>query len=115
MNKDSGERDYSIDDLADMLTTQILQEQFLSKESIRPKVVAFIRAFVNLKNIPKDYNGYVSKSQNAKRLRALEKERAEHHYWRQLVRVLDPDNIDKHYQQCAKMLIAKGFKEDDNQ
>lgn len=109
MEQGKGARDYSIDDLADMLTNQILHEQFLSRESVRPKVAAFIRAFVNLKNIPKNYNAYASKTKTAKRLRAVEKEHEEAVYWKNIVRLLDPDNMDKHYEGCTKMLIVKGF------
>ena len=29
-----------------------------SKENLSPKVEAFIKAFVNLKNVPKNYNAY---------------------------------------------------------
>lgn len=101
--------DYTIDELADLLTSQILQEQFISKESIRPKVKAFIKAFVNLKNMPQNYNKLVSKTKDANRLRAVEKEHEEAVYWKNLVRLIDPDNMQTHYENCKKTLINKGF------
>lgn len=109
-----GATDYTIEELSEMLVDQILKEQFLSKENLRPKIAAFIKAFVNLKNIPKNYNKYESKSKRAARVRTIEKETAEKKFWLNLVRILDPDNMNKYYKQQDAMLVAKGFKDIDN-
>lgn len=103
--------DYTVAELADMLTEQILGEQFLSKEKISPKVEAFIKAFVNLKNVPKNYNAYESKSAQARRLRAIEQKGYEIKFWREIVKELAPNDIDKYYKQHQAMLVSKGFKE----
>lgn len=106
-----GATDYTIEELSEMLVDQILKEQFLSKENLRPKIAAFIKAFVNLKNIPKNYNKYESKTKRAARVRAIEKEVAEKKFWMTTVQLLDPDNMQKYYKQQDAMLVAKGFKE----
>lgn len=105
-----GATDYTIEELSEMLVDQILKEQFLSKENLRPKIAAFIKAFVNLKNIPKNYNAYESNTKRAARVRTIEQKDAEIKYWLSVVRVIDPDNMEKHYKQCGAMLVAKGFK-----
>lgn len=107
----AGATDYTIEELSEMLVNQILKEQFLSKENLRPKIAAFIKAFVNLKNMPKNYNKYESKTKRAARVRAIEKEKAESRFWMNIVQLLDPDNMQKYYKQQDAMLVAKGFKE----
>lgn len=108
-----GATDYTIEELSEMLVDQILNEQFLSKENLRPKIAAFIKAFVNLKNVPKNYNGYESKTKQAARLRALEQRATEIKFWHNIVQLLDPDNMQKYYKQQDAMLVAKGFKDID--
>lgn len=78
---------------------------------MRPKVAAFIKAFVNLKKIPTNYNAYESKTKAAKRLRTLEQRDAEIKFWLNIVRILDPENMEKYYKQQKAMLVAKGFLE----
>jgi hypothetical protein len=105
-----GERNYTIEELATMLTEQILNEQFLSKEKLHPIISAFIKAFVDLKNVPKNYNAYESKSKAAARLRTIEQRGAEIKFWLTIVQTLDPDNMQKYFKQQEAMLVAKGFK-----
>jgi hypothetical protein len=107
----SGATDYTIEELSEMLVDSILKEQFLSKDNLRPKVQAFIKAFVNLKNIPKNYNKYESRTKRAARLRWIEKCNAECKFWQSIVAILDPDNMQKYYKQQDAMLVAKGFKD----
>ena len=106
-----GATDYSIEELAEMLIDSILKEQFLSKDNLRPKVEAFIKAFVNLKNVPKNYNAYENKTKRAARIRAIEKTQVEAKFWKDMVLLLDPDNMQKYFKQQKAMLVAKGFKE----
>lgn len=108
-----GATDYTIEELSEMLVDQILKEQFLSKENLRPKIAAFIKAFVNLKNVPKNYNKYESKTKRAARVRFIEKGIAEKKFWHNIVQLLDPDNMQKYYKQQDAMLVAKGFKDID--
>jgi hypothetical protein len=102
-------QDYTVDQLSEMLIDSILKEQFLNKENLKPKVAAFIKAFVNLKKVPKNYNAYESKSVQAKRLRTIEQRGAEIKFWQSIVHTLDPDNMERYFKQHKAMLVSKGF------
>lgn len=102
-------RNYDLDQLAEMLVDAFLSETHLNKQVLVPKCRALIRTMVDLKNVPKNYNQYVKPNKNADRLRALEQRGAEIKYWLNIVRTLDPENMQKYYDGSEAMLIEKGF------
>lgn len=106
-----GARNYSIDQLTDQFVSAILAEQFLSKEKLKPIIQSWIKVFVDLKKVPKDYNNIPKKNVHAQRLRTIEQKDAQIKFWLTIVREIDPDNMSKHYKQQEAMLVAKGFKE----
>ncbi|MES2004317.1 MAG: hypothetical protein V4450_07335 [Bacteroidota bacterium] len=104
-----GERNYTIDELADMMVDAVLSESILNKQTLVPKVRALIKTMVDLKNTPRNYDAKESKSTAARRLRTIEQKDAEIKFWLKIVRELDGDNIEKHFKQQKAMLVAKGF------
>lgn len=105
-------RNYTVDELSEMIVDSILQEQFLNKKTLVPKVKALIKTAVDLKNTPKNYNQIASPSKDAKRLRSLEQKDCEIKFWVNIIRGLVPDEqMQKYYLQQEAMLVTKGFKE----
>ncbi len=103
-------QNYSMDELAELLVTDILKETFFRKETLLPKVKAWLKHAIDLKNTPKNYNAYESPSKAAIRLRTIEQKNAEIIFWRDIVKELDGRNMQTHYDNQEKMLKEKGFK-----
>lgn len=102
-------RNYTMEELSEMIVDTILKEQFLNKKELVPKVLAHIKTLVDLKNIPKDYNEYESQTTRAARLRTIEQKQAEIVYWRDIVKRIDGENIEKYYKDQRDYLANKGF------
>ena len=102
-------RNYTIEELSEMIVEAILSEQFLNKQVLVPKVQALIKTMVDLKNVPKNYNSYTSISREAKRLRTIEQRGKEVKFWMNIVKDLDANNMDNYYKRQEEMLIKNGF------
>ena len=102
-------RNNTVDDLTDMLIEKILQETYLSKEVLNPLVKSFVKAFVDLKNVPTDYNKIESPTLQARRLRTIEQRDIQIKYWIDAVKSLDGDNIKKYYDEQNDLLKKRGF------
>lgn len=102
-------RNYTIEELSEMIVEAILSEQFLNKQVLVPKVQALIKTMVDLKNVPKNYNSYTSISREAKRLRTIEQRGKETKFWMNIVKGLDGNNMETYYKQQEEMLIENGF------
>lgn len=102
-------KNYDLDQLAEMFVDAFLSETHLNKAVLVPKCRALIRTMVDLKNVPKNYNQYVKPNKNADRLRALEQRGIEVKFWLNIVRQLDPNNMEKYYQMSKDHLADKGF------
>ena len=102
-------RNYTIDELSEMIVDAILSEQFLNKAVLIPKVRALIKTMVDLKNVPKNYNSYTSISREAKRLRTIEQRGKEVKFWMNIVKELDVLNMEAYYKRQEEMLISEGF------
>lgn len=102
-------QNYSIDELAELLFKATTEETFLKKEVLIPKYKVLIKQMVDLKNSPKNYNAYESPNTAARRLRTIEQKDQEIIFWRDIVKGLDGENIQKYYAAQEEMLIAKGF------
>lgn len=102
-------QNYSMEDLAELLVKATLEETFLKRETLIPKFKAIIKTMIDLKNVPKNYNSYESKTTQARRLRTIEQKDAEIKFWLRIVKEIDGVNIEKHYRDSQSMLIEKGF------
>jgi len=102
-------RNYTVEELAEMIVDSVLSEQFLNKQILVPKVQALIKTMVDLKNVPKNYNSYTSISKEAKRLRTIEQRGKEVKFWMNIVKELDANNMDDYYKRQEEMLIENGF------
>lgn len=101
---------YSIQQLAEIFVDAILSETFLNKETLTPRIEALIKRFVDLKNIPKNYNDYESKTDRARRVRTIEKRGEEVRFWREQVKILvGEDAIQEYYKKADEHLAEKGF------
>ena len=102
-------RNYTIEELAEIIVESILSEQFLNRKTLVPKVAALIRTTVDLKNTPKNYNAYETKTSQAQRLRTIEQRGLEIRFWHDLVKRIDACNMENHYKQKDAFLAEKGF------
>jgi len=100
---------YTIDELTEMLVDSILEESYMNKQQLLPKVKTFIVAFVQLKNQPKIADPINPNKMDALKLTILKRE-AERSFWLNLVRTLAPDKIQEYYRQSDAFLKEKGFE-----
>lgn len=111
MGINKGEQDISVNELADMFVNSMLEDNILNKADLLVKAKAFFKTFVNLKNIPKDYNRIPDKNEHARRLRTIEKREVEAKFWHNIVKELNPNGMQEYYKQQKEMLVEKGFME----
>lgn len=107
-------RNYTTEELAELIVDTVLHENMLNKKELLPKVHALVKTMVDLKNVPRNYNAYVSPNKNAARLRTIEQKTLEIKFWRDLVKQLDPDRIQEYYKQHYELMVKYGFKSYDN-
>lgn len=101
----------SYDEFSNLVIDCINDEPFFRKEVLIPKVRALLAGF-NVNINTSNYNRKETKSDTAKRLRALEQKQQEIKFWLGIVRDLSTDEqMDKYYLQQEAMLVSKGFKE----
>jgi len=106
----SGEKNYTIEELSAMIVDTVLEEKILNRQTLLPRVQALVKTMVDLKNVPKNYNAYESKTTAARRLRTIEQKDCELKFWLALVKKMDPDNMEHYYKQSLDHLIEKGFR-----
>lgn len=101
----------TFDDFSKLVIDCINDEPFFRKDVLIPKVRALMAGF-NVNVNTANYNRKESKSDAAKRLRALEQKQHEIKFWLNIVRELSTDEeMEKYYLQQEAMLVTKGFKE----
>jgi hypothetical protein len=107
----TGEVNLSNDELAELFVTSMLEDGVLNKADLLVKAKAWMKSFSVLRSIPKDYNAMPKKNVNAQRLRTIEIKDAEAKFWHNLVKEIDPDNMEKYYKQQRAMRVARGFED----
>lgn len=98
----------SFNEVSQLIIESIEQEQFFNKETLVPKVKAILRGF-NLNLSITNYDKVRSPSEIAKLIRSFERVDKEMNYWKQLVRKLDPNNIQKYYTEVDSLKRDWGF------
>lgn len=96
-------------DVANIIYEAIEAEPHLSKPRLIPVIVAVIKAYIKA-------NSSVIVSPKESRIKHhAERKEAESRWWMELVRKLDPDNMDQHYKNQTKHLVNLGYtKEKDS-
>lgn len=102
----------STDSLSEIIVDAILNEPYLNKDKLTPLVRSLLKGFIKklddklslIKDKP------VAESKDQSRIVALNRRDIEKKYWMHIVRVLDAENMEKHYNGLTEELIKNGHK-----
>lgn len=87
--------DNTIDDMTDLLIKDILDETYLSKDNLKPKINAFIKHMVHNKNKPNTSAKAPTNDRTKKWMDSIQKKDMEQKFWRNLVKFNFPNEIEK--------------------
>lgn len=99
-------KDNSIEELTDLLIKEILEETYLSKETLTPKVTSFIKSFVHLKNKP-SLSVSPTNERTKRWMDSIMHKDTEHKFWKSIVKERFPDELDKFNAEIDKIIFEK--------
>jgi hypothetical protein len=90
-------KELTAQDLAEIIYQTIEDQPNINRKILIPAITAVVKAFAKVNNV------YVVEKNEDKRVRAANEANAKCIYWQRLVKELDPDNIEKYYQDIANL------------
>lgn len=97
--------DLKFEELVDIMVKQISDAN--TPEDREAKCRKFIKEYIQIKNAPKDIKG--GKDRISRLLTTIQQKNLEVSFWRDVVRELDRNNINKYYDALNSLLVHNGF------